>query len=105
MPFPVLAVPLTVERINESVVPLADATDAEFPFTASVPVTVALPPNVGLNASSFRVLALLSTAKKSPDAVAGAVVGMSLMRILGILVRGYKLVIELVHQLISRISN
>jgi hypothetical protein len=43
------------------------------PFTVSVPVTVALPPNVGLKALSFRVpFVVPSTTKKSSLALLDA---------------------------------
>jgi len=71
-----------------------------------VPFTVTLPLKTGLSALSFRVpFVAPSIAMKSVDDVAEAVVGMSLMRMLGILKSGYKLVIKLIHKLITRVSN
>ena len=84
-------VPMALKLYVSDTGELSDSLGMELgfvPFTVSVPVTVALPPNVGLKADSFRVPVLPSIGRKSPVRLADAVVVMSLMRMSAILGEG-----------------
>jgi hypothetical protein len=75
------------------------------PPVESVPFTTKLPPNVGLNADSFRVLLVFpSMAKKSSVDDAEAVLAMSLIRI-GILDSRYEFVIEIIDEEVTSVRH